>query len=103
MICALIEHMPDITEAEFAKISEGIFDDRELIIKHNPIGTREETLLWMLMSCLVSYLSLDDSQTPCFTGRPDRQTFREAIRFILRNHSATNFEPGPYLDKLSAE
>ena len=95
--------MAVITEAEFARISQGVFDDRDLIITHNPIGTREETLLWMLMSCLVSYLSLDDSQTPCFTGRPDAETFREAIRFILRNHSATNFEPEPYLDKLTRE
>ena len=95
--------MPKITEAEFARISEGIYNDRELIIKNNPIGTREETLLWMLMSCLVSYLSLDDSQTPCFTGRPDRDTFREAIRYMLGNHSATNFEPEPYLDRLSGE
>jgi len=95
--------MAVITEAEFARICQGVFDDRDLIFKHNPMGSREETLLWMLMSCLVSYLSLDDSQTPCFTGRPDAETFREAIRFILRNHSATNFEPEPYLDKLTRE
>ena len=92
-----------ITEAEFARISDGISEDRETIIKHNPVGTREETLLWMLMSCLVSYLSLDDSETPCFTGRPNPETFREAIRFMLRHHSAASFDPEPYLDKLSRE
>ena len=95
--------MANISRIEFDRIVDGIFDDRELIIKHNPIGTREETLLWMLLSCLVSYLSLSDSETPCFTGRPDADTYREAIRYILRNHAADDFDVEPSLAKLSEE
>jgi hypothetical protein len=93
--------MSTISEIEFDRIVEGIGDDRDLIIRHNPIGTPDETLLWMLMSCLVSYLSLNDNQTPCFTGRPDAETYKEAIRFILRNHADPQFDPEPTLDKLS--
>ena len=37
--------MTSISEAEFARICHGICEDRESIIKHNPIGTREEILL----------------------------------------------------------
>ena len=92
-----------ITKQEFGRIVNGILEDREVIVRHNPIGTRSETLLWMLLSCLVSYLSLSDSQTPCFTGRPDADTYREAIRFILRNHRAEDFDADPYLAKLSEE
>ena len=95
--------MARITRGEFERIAGGIFDDRELIIKHNPIGTREETLLWMLLSCLVGYLSLSDSETPCFTGRPDAETYREAIRFIVRGHGLNDFDVEPYLAKLSEE
>lgn len=95
--------MAVINQAEFERIAEGILDDRELIIKHNPIGTRSETLLWMLLSCLVSYLSLTDAETPCFTGRPDAETYSEAIRFILRNNATADFDAEPYLAKLSAE
>jgi len=95
--------MATISEAEFERIAGGIFEDREPIIKHNPIGTREETLLWMLLSCLVSYLSLSDSETPCFTGRPDAKTYREAIRFILRDRGADNFDVEPWLAKLSQQ
>jgi hypothetical protein len=101
--CALIEQMAAINEAELGRIVEGLLDDRDLIIKHNPIGTPAETMLWMLLSCLVSYLSLTDSETPCFTGRPDAETYREAIRFVLRNHSTTDFDAEPYLAKLSTE
>jgi len=95
--------MNRIFEAEFSRIVDGISEDRDAIVKHNPIGTRSETLLWMLMSCLVSYLSLDDAETPCFTGRPDAETYREAIRFIIRARAADGFDPEPYLAKLSEE
>ncbi len=93
--------MATISEAEFERIVLGLHDDRDTIIKHNPIGTPDETMLWMLVSCLISYLSLSDLETPCFTGRPDAETYREAIRFILRNHSTVHFDAEPYLDKLS--
>ena len=92
-----------ITKQEFCRIAEGIHEDREVIVRHNPIGTPAETLLWMLLSCLVSYLSLSDSETPCFTGRPDAETYREAIRFVVRNHASEDFDPEPYLAKLSEE
>ena len=95
--------MVSINRAEFERIVEGILEDRDLIIKHNPVGTTEEILLWMLVSCLVSYLSLSDTETPCFTGRPDAETYREAIRFILRSRTAGDFDPEPYLAKLSQE
>lgn len=93
--------MDGLTEQEFDRIVSGIHDDRLTITRHNPIGTDEETLLWMLMSCLVSYLSLDESETPCFSRRPDAETYREAVRFILRTRRAAEFDPEPYLDRLT--
>ena len=92
--------MQTITEAEFDRISAGIFDDREIIIKHNPIGTRDEILLWMLLSCLVSYLSVPELDTPCFTGRPDADTYRDAIRFILKRRKNEPFDDEPYIERL---
>ncbi len=88
-------------EEELARIVSGILEDKDLILKHNPIGTPAETLLWMLLSCLVSYLSLTDLETPCFTGRPDEKAYRDAIEFILRERRASNFDVAVYLDKLS--
>lgn len=92
--------MTRISEAEFARICEGIYEDRETIFKHNPIGTREEVLLWMLLSCLNSYLSLTEIETPCFMGIPNENTYREAILFILRDRRTDGFEVSRYLDKL---
>jgi hypothetical protein len=95
--------MTAISEPELKRIVDGIFDDRESIHKHNPIGSVDEVLLWMLLSCLVSYLSLEATETPCFTGRPDAETYREAVRFVLRGRLASDFDPEPYLAKLSVE
>jgi hypothetical protein len=89
-----------ITEAEFARIVGGIVADRDSIIKHNPLGTDEEILLWMLLSCLVSYLNLSDVETPCFNGKPDAKTYRDAIEFVLRERRLGIFHTENYLSQL---
>ena len=89
-----------LSEDEFARICDGIRADRESIIKHNPIGSPDEILLWMLLSCLVSYLNLSDLETPCFTGRPDAETYSSAISFVLKDKMEVAFEVGNHLDKM---
>jgi hypothetical protein len=91
-----------ISEAEFSRIVDGIVEDREAIVRHNPIGPDEEVLLWMLLACMTSYLSLSDLEMPCFTGKPDAETYRNAIRSVLSGRSTPRFDPEPYLMKLSS-
>ena len=92
--------MTKISEAEMARICEGIYDERAAIYKHNPIGTREETLLWMLLSILNSYLSLSEAETPCFTGLPTAETYRTAVIFVLRDRKLDEFDTEKYLNQL---
>lgn len=93
--------MTRISEAEFERICKGIVEDRESIIKHNPIGPPEEILLWMLLSCLISYLNLSELETPCFTGKPNAQTYRDAILFVLKERRTDDFDGSKYLDDLT--
>ncbi len=93
--------MNKITEKEFARICAGICEDRESICKHNPIGTPEEILLWMLLACLISYLSLSEIETPCFNGKPDAETYRHAILLVLENRKMPNFQAEIYLEELT--
>lgn len=95
--------MNKLSEAEFSHLCGGIYEDREIIWKHNPIGTKEEILLWMLMSVLVSYLSLSEIETPCFTGKPDSETYKQAILFILRDRKTEDFDAEKYLANLIKE
>ncbi|CAN5444374.1 hypothetical protein BH10ACI1_BH10ACI1_24360 [soil metagenome] len=93
--------MSKISEEKFAEICEGIYEDREKICKYNPIGTTEETLLWMLLGCLISYLNLSELETPCFTGKPTPETYRQAILFILQDRMRENFAAETYLEKFN--
>ena len=95
--------MSRISEAEFRRLVDGIIADRESIIRHNPIGSPEEILLWMLLNSLVVYLSLSEKETPCFTGRPDASVYKDAIRFVLSNRMAEEFDVSDLLDKLTRQ
>ena len=92
--------MTKISEAEFSKICGGINEDREIIIKHNPLGSDEEILLWMLLSILISYLSLEEKEIPCFPNSTSLETYRQAILFILQDRKTEDFETEKYLAKL---
>jgi hypothetical protein len=89
-----------ISEDEFARIVRGIAEDRESIIKHNPIGPPDEILLWMLLSCLISYLNLTEIETPCYNGKPDADTYRKAVLFVIDSHAADKFDANRYLDEM---
>lgn len=95
--------MGKITEAEFGVICEAILADRLSICKHNPMGSEEETLLWMLLGCLVSYLSLSEMETPCFKGVPDANTYREAISNILRCRMEPDFNFSRYFQLFNSK
>jgi hypothetical protein len=96
----MMKRMNRISERQFERICTGIAEDRDTIIKHNPLGTDAEILLWMLLNCLNSFLSLSEQEMPCFTGRPDERTYREAVLFVLRGRTEDGFDPEPYIDKL---
>ena len=92
--------MNKLNETEFARLCQGIYEDREVICRTNPIGTSEEIMLWMLLSVLLSYLSLSEIETPCFTGKPTAETYRQAILFILKDRRTGEFDAERYLDDL---
>ncbi len=91
--------MQKISESEFSEICKAIRADREIICRHNPVGTNEEILLWMLLGVLNSYLSLTEIETPCLTGKITAETYRQAIGFILENRKTAEFDERRYLDE----
>lgn len=93
--------MTKITEGEFARIVNGINEDRDAIVKHNPIGPPDEILLWMLLSVLNSYLNLTEIETPCFNGKPNVDTYRDAISFVLKDRKVDPFDESSYLRSLT--
>ena len=102
-VCLNRSQMTKISRFELEGIISDIFNDRESIIRHNPVGSPGEVLLWMLLCSLVVYLNLSEIETPCFTGRPDAATYRTAIEFVLKDRLTEKFDVGELLDKLSDE
>jgi len=92
-----------ISEKEFATICEEIRIDREIIFRNNPHSTREESLLWMLLGILISFLSLSESETPCFSGSINAETYRDAIKYVLARHSKEKFDASRYLAMFADE
>jgi len=92
--------MAQISEKRFIEICEGISRDRASIVRHNPIGTDEEILLWMLLSVLIAYLSLSEIETPCFTGIPNAETYRQAILHVIDNRREKDFDPLPHIESM---
>lgn len=93
--------MTKIAEKEFKKICADLRAESDIIYKHNPIGSKEETLLWMLLSILISWLSLDEKEIPCFPNEINAETYRSAILFVLENRRAENFAAEIYLQELT--
>ncbi len=92
-----------ISEVSFAKICRDIKNERDVILKHNPIGTEDEILLWMLLGCLIAWLSLSDSDIPCFNGTPNADTYLDAIQFVLRTRQESDFDASKYIGEMLAK
>ena len=93
--------MKTITETKFEHICRQIIEDRDVIIRNNPIGSDQEILLWMLIGTLISYLSLSETETPSFNGKPDSGVYRDAMRFVLKGRMENDFDPEPHIASLS--
>lgn len=89
-----------ISEERFREICNDLSAERESVIKHNPIGSENEILLWMLLNMLTIYLSVPENEMPCFNGMPNEQTYKDAILFVLGGRKEGEFDPAKYIDML---
>jgi hypothetical protein len=54
----------------------------------------------MLLSVLISYLSLDENEIPCFPNATNAETYRNAILFIVQARKTEDFAVEKYLENL---
>lgn len=90
-----------ISEAEFAKLCDEIYADRHQIYEFNPSASRREALLWMLLGCLISLLSVPDSEQQSFYEPSSHDPYVDAICAILQNRMRPPFDPQAHLAELS--
>jgi hypothetical protein len=93
--------MSTISAGEFEKLCQDIYDDRWQIYSFNPNASRREALLWMLLGCLVSLLSVPVLDQPSVYGGSRPDPYADAICELLLHRADPVFDPRIYLDQLS--
>lgn len=92
-----------VSEAEFSKLCTRIYEDREQIYSFNPSAAPGEALLWMLLGCLISLLSVPPAEQPDLEAISSPDPYADAVREILRNRMQPPFDPEPHLSILTTE
>ncbi|HEX8746199.1 MAG TPA: hypothetical protein VF717_03310 [Pyrinomonadaceae bacterium] len=90
-----------ISAGEFKRLCDEVYRDRQEIYEFNPAAGRRDALLWMLLGCLLSLLSVRDEELEALAGSSGAGDYGEVIHKLLRERGAPPFDPGPYLEGLS--
>ncbi len=93
--------MTTISEMEFKRLCDDIYADHRQVYAFNPNVSRREALLWMLLGCLVSLLSIPILEQPSVYGGASSDPYGDAVREVLKDHMEPAFDPGIYLLELS--
>ncbi|MEA2175478.1 MAG: hypothetical protein QOD00_3070 [Blastocatellia bacterium] len=93
--------MSTISAEEFERLCLDIYADREQIYPFNPNASRREALLWMLLGCLVSLLSVPILDQPSVYGGSSPDPYADAICELLQPRMNPAFDPRIYLDQLT--
>lgn len=90
-----------ISETEFIKLCDDVYSDRHQIYEFNPSATRREAVMWMLLGCLLSLLSIPVTEQSVLFDSTSTDVYADALRKILQQHSRPPFDPQPHLAELS--
>ena len=93
--------MHTISEQAFKKLCEEIYADRDSIFSYVPSLSRRDALLWMLLGCLVSLLSVPEDEQPGVYAGASGDPYGDAICELLQRRAPPAFNPRPYLEELS--
>jgi hypothetical protein len=94
--------MCTISEQEFRKLCDDIYADRLQIYTYHPnASSKREALLWMMLGCLLSLLSVDVTEQPSADGGASPDPYGDAILEVLKNRMEPDFDPQPLLLELS--
>jgi hypothetical protein len=94
--------MSTISEQEFKRLCDDLYADRFLIYTYHPnASSRREALLWMMLGCLVSLLSVPILEQPSVYGGASSDPYGDAVIEILNGRMEPAFDPQTYLGELS--
>lgn len=92
--------METISRDDLKRLCDEIYRDRSEIYEFNPAATRRDALLWMLLGCLISLLSIPHEELEAATNSSGRD-YGDVVCKLLRERVAPPFDPYPYIEELS--
>jgi hypothetical protein len=93
--------METIREQEFKKLCDDIYLERHQIYAFNPNMERREALLWMLAGCLVSLLSVPDTEQPGASDAATSDPYGDAVIELVLKSASPVFDAQIYLTELT--
>lgn len=89
-----------ISEGEFKNLCDEIYRDRLEIYSFRPGAKPDEALLWMLLGCLISLLSVTDAELQALAQPSSPDPYRDAVFNLLHGRAAPPFDARPYVEEL---
>jgi len=82
-----------ISESELKKVCDELYGDRFEIYAFNPGASRPDALLWMLLGCLISLLSVGEEELQALFDSSGQVSYRDAVCGLLEGRTEPPFDP----------
>jgi hypothetical protein len=93
--------MDTISEAEFKKLLDNIYQERETLQTLLPGFSQRDAILWLLLGSLIALLSVPPDQQPKLDDYAGDDPFGTAIKELIRKHGSPAFDSDVYVAELS--
>lgn len=90
-----------ISEGEFKRVCDEIYKDRFEIYRFRPGTSRSEAILWMLLGCLISLLSVTDAELQALVDESTSNPYSDAICKLLQARAGKPFDARQYIEELA--
>lgn len=89
-----------ISEDEFKRVCDEIYRDRFEIYGFRPEARPREAVLWMLLGCLISLLSVSHDELSSLAEASSKDMYADAIFKLLQTRAAPPFDARPLVEEL---
>jgi hypothetical protein len=90
-----------ISESELKRVCDDLYGDRFEIYAFNPGASHNEALLWMLVGCLISLLSVNEEELRTLFDSSGPTSYADAVCKLLEGRTQPPFDVRAVVDELT--
>jgi hypothetical protein len=90
-----------ISESRLERVCDEIYRDRFEIYGFNPGVSRSDAVLWMLLGCLISLLSITEEESQALFDASGQVLYADAVCKLLKGRTEPPFDPRPCVEELA--